>query len=162
MANKTQIILTKSVYEQLESEYRHLIDVERPDVIEKLKLAREQGDLSENADYSAARDRQAQIESRITEIESILANSITPEQAGLIGLGKKIGIGDKVVVKDLSLNEEFEVEIAGSIGANPMSENPSVSNDSPLGKALVGREVGDVVRVASGEPYDVEIIKIAR
>ena len=160
MAKRT--ILNAAGREKLEQEYRQLIDVEQPRVIEELTLARSQGDLSENADYSAARDRQAQIESRISEIENILANAMTPEEAGLIGAGQKIGIGDIVVFRDLSTDEELQVEIAGSIGSNPMAEKPSVSNESPLGKALVGREVGDVVRVASGEPYDVEIIRVIR
>ena len=84
MADK-KIILTPEERAQLEKEYRQLIDVERPDVIEKLSLARSQGDLSENADYDAARDRQAQIEGRIREIEAIFNNAVSAEEAGIGG-----------------------------------------------------------------------------
>ena len=100
MADK-KIILTTEEREALNAEYRHLIDVERPDVIEKLASARSQGDLSENADYDAARDRQAQIEGRITEIEAILNAAVSAES--VVGTGYevgKIGIGDLVTFRD--------------------------------------------------------------
>ena len=153
MAEK-HYILTQEERERLQSEYRNLNDVQMPDVIEKLALARSQGDLKENADYTAARDRQAQIESRIQEIELILNNAISPEEAGII-TGKGIAIGDTVEFnKNGSLRK---VRIVGSTGGDPMSELPTVSNESPIGKAFLGHEVGDRVRIEAVVPYEVEI-----
>lgn len=155
MAEKKNI-LTVEEREALEREYRDLIDVQRPDVIEKLQLARSQGDLSENADYDAARDRQAQIEGRILQIENILNNAISADEVEN-ARGKGISIGDTVTIFDQSLEEEIKIKVVGSIGGDPMAEIATVSNESPIGKALLGHEVGDVVRVESEEPYEVEI-----
>ena len=152
MAEK--MILTKAAREKLEREYRHLIDVERKDVIEQLTLARSQGDLSENADYDAARERQAQIESRIQEIEAIFNNATMAEEEQ--GAGNKIGIGDIVdYVKENGV--ALSVKIAGTIGADPMSVPPTVSNESPIGKALIGQKAGVKVRVECAEPYNITI-----
>ncbi len=162
MADK-KIILTKEEREQLEKEYRHLVDVDRPDVIEKLTLARSQGDLSENADYDAARDRQAQIEGRIQEIENILNNFVSADE---VSHGKKnsnaIGIRDEVTFRDIESGEELIVKIVGNIGADPTSIPPTVSNESPIGKALLGHVPGDTVTVEAVEPYQIEIIKSER
>lgn len=160
MANKTQIILTKSVYEQLESEYRHLIDVERPDVIEKLKLAREQGDLSENADYDAARERQAQIESRITEIEGIFNNAVMADSLESSG-GNKVSIGDIVVLAKED-GSQLTVRVSGNVGADPLANPPTVSNESPIGKAILGQKLGSTVRVECANPYNVTIKEVDR
>jgi len=154
MAEKKQIILTKAEREKLETEYRHLIDVERKDVIEQLTLARSQGDLSENADYDAARERQAQIESRIQEIEAIFNNATMAEENQ--GAGGKITIGDYVdYVKDDGV--ALTVKISGNVGADPTSVPPTVSNESPIGKALLGQKIGAKVRVECAEPYNVTI-----
>ncbi len=154
MAEK-KIILTEKEREALNSEYRHLIDVERPDVIEKLQLARSQGDLSENADYDAARDRQAQVEARIAEIENILNNAVAAEEVAGSTKGK-ITIGYTVTFKEG--DEEVTVKIVGNVGADPLAEIPSVSNESPLGRALIGAKKGDTVHVESVEPYDITIL----
>ena len=154
MAEKKQIILTKAEREKLETEYRHLIDVERKDVIEQLTLARSQGDLSENADYDAARERQAQIESRIQEIEAIFNNATMAEESQ--AAGGKITIGDYVdYVKDDGV--ALTVKISGNVGADPTSVPPTVSNESPIGKALLGQKAGAKVRVECAEPYNVTI-----
>ena len=158
MANK-KITLTKEAREELNQEYRHLIDVERPDVIEKLQLARSQGDLSENADYDAARDRQSQIEARITELERIFQNSVDADESVVSG---KVGIGSIVEFKNVSDNESNRIKIIGNIGADPMAETPTVSNESPLGRALLGHNVGDKVSIACEEPYIVEITDISK
>jgi len=158
MAKK--IILTKEAREELNNEYRHLIDVERPEIIEKLQLARSQGDLSENADYDAARDRQAQIESRISEIESIFQNSIGAEESE--DDSSKISIGCVVSFKEIETGFEGKVKIIGNIGADPMAEIPSVSNESPLGKALLGHSEGEEVNVVSEEPYAIKILNFKR
>ena len=161
MADK-KIILTPEERAQLEKEYRQLIDVERPDVIEKLSLARSQGDLSENADYDAARDRQAQIEGRIREIEAIFNNAVSAEEAGIGGGSKKIGIGDIVSFEEVKTGEKQTVRIVGQVGADPFAEPPTISNESPIGLALIGKDVGDVALVESSERYEIKILSFTR
>ena len=124
MADK-KYILTTQEREQLEKEYRDLIDVQRPDVLEKLVLARSQGDLSENADYDAARDRQAQIEARINEIERIFNNSVSAEEAGIGSNSKKIGINDLVTFEVVATGEKETVRIVGQVGADPLATPPT-------------------------------------
>ena len=154
MANKIE--LTREGEEKLQKEYRHLIDIDRPEVIEQLTVARAQGDLSENADYDAARNRQAEIEARIKEIEDILANAKIID--GASKSGKVVSLGSTVEVKDLSDNTTATYTIVGTVEANPIKG--LISNVSPLGHAIVGKRVGDecVVRVA--QEYKVLILKI--
>jgi transcription elongation factor GreA len=161
MADK-KIILTPEAREQLEKEYRDLIDVQRPDVIEKLSLARSQGDLSENADYDAARDRQAQIESRIAQIEQILNNAVSAEEAGLGANSKKIGIGDVVEFEEVATGEKATVRIVGQVGADPFAVPPTISNESPIGLALIGSEPGKTAWVESQERYEIRILSSER
>lgn len=151
-----KIELTKEGEEKLQKEYRHLIDIDRPEVIEQLTVARAQGDLSENADYDAARNRQAEIEARIKEIENILANAKIID--GSSKSGKVVSLGSTVEVKDLSDNTTATYTIVGTVEANPIKG--LISNVSPLGHAIVGKRVGDecVVRVA--QEYKVLILKI--
>ena len=152
MANKIE--LTREGEEKLQKEYRHLIDIDRPEVIEQLAFARSQGDLSENADYDAARNRQA--EARIKEIENILANAKIIENS--TKNGKIVSLGSTVEIKDLSDNSVATYTIVGTVEANPVKG--LISNVSPLGHAIVGKRVGDecVVRVA--QEYKVLILKI--
>lgn len=152
----TKIELTKEGEEKLQKEYRHLIDIDRPEVIEQLTAARSQGDLSENADYDAARNRQAEIESRIKEIENILANAKIIDSSSKSG--KIVSLGSTVEIKDLSDNSVATYTIVGTVEANPIKG--LISNVSPLGHAIVGKRVGDecVVRVA--QEYKVLILKI--
>ena len=152
-----KIELTKRGKESLESELRNLIDVVRPEVIEQLKAARAQGDLSENADYDAARDRQAEVEHRINEIEAILASAVIIEDKPVNT--KVVALGTKVTFKDLSDNTTMTVEIVGSIEANPLEG--LISNECPLGVAMIGRHVGEKALVNSQTPYEVEILNIA-
>ncbi len=161
MADK-KIILTPEEMEQLTAEYRHLIDVERPDVIEKLQIARSQGDLSENADYDAARERQGQIEGRIREIEGIINNATFAEKS-VASDGNGIGIGDLVTFVDLSDKSTITVKIVGNVGADPMAKPyPTISNESPLGRALLGKVAGDSAVVEAAESYEIEIKKFER
>ena len=155
MANAKDIILTQEGVEQLNKEYRHLIDVERPAVIEALQNARAMGDLSENADYDAARNRQAEIEGRINEIENILANAKVIE----VGKTKTINISNIVTYTDLSDNETYTVKIVSSIESDPLSdpENIKVSNECPLGAALIGHKIGDEVTVKANPDYKIRI-----
>ena len=163
MADK-KIILTAEEREALKAEYRHLIDVVRPDVIEKLAIARSQGDLSENADYDAARDRQAQIESRITEIEAILNSAVSAESVSGSGYEVgKIGIGDLVTFRDESDGSVITVKIVGNVGADPMAKPyPTISNESPIGKAIRGKDKGARCRIEAEEPYEIEILETKR
>ncbi len=152
-----KIVMTREGMEKLEKEYRNLIDNERPEVIEELKLARSQGDLSENADYDAARNKQAQIEARITEIEHIKDIAVIIEESGKSG--KKINLGYTVTYKKLNDGKIVTVRLVGTIEANAFGEVPSISDQSAIGKALIDHWVGDTVRVEAATPYDVEITK---
>lgn len=150
-----KVELTKEGAEKLEKELRHLIDIDRPEVIESLQAARAQGDLSENADYDAARTRQAEIEGRIKEIENILANvKIINEKKAT----KVVTLGSTVTIRDLSDKTEATYTIVGTVEANPMKG--LISNVSPLGRAIVDKAVGDVVVVHVAQEYSVEILKI--
>jgi len=157
-----KIVLTREGLEKLEAEYRYLIDVERPEVIEQLRQARGQGDLSENADYDAARDKQAKIESRISEIEHIRDIAVIVEHKSG---GKKINLGYFVTFHEVEGDKKGPstlVKIVGTIEANPRpgeGKTPSVSDQSALGKALIGHSAGDRVTVECEEPYEVEIEK---
>lgn len=151
-----KMVMTREGMDKLEKEYRHLIDIDRPDVIDALTAARAQGDLSENADYDAARNRQAQIEARITEIEHIKDIAVIVEDT--VKQGKKISLGNVVTFK--SAEGEMTVKIVGTVEADPFAEPyPLVSNESPLGEALLGQTAGSKVTVESDEPYEVEILK---
>ncbi|HBF68297.1 MAG TPA: transcription elongation factor GreA [Firmicutes bacterium] len=157
MAND-KIELTKEGEAKLRAEYRHLVDEVRPEVLEELEAARAQGDLSENADYDAARNKQGEVESRIKELENIFANLVIIEEKPKNS--KTVSLGSKVEIKDLSDNEIATYNIVGTVEANPVKG--FISNVSPLGKALVGRKVGDICVVHVQREYKVEILKIER
>ena len=149
--------LTQAEYDALEKEHEYLIHVETPPVIADLNLARSQGDLSENADYDAARDHQARVAARISEIENILHNSVITATA----TGNEAGIGSTVRFQDLLRNREEVVRVMGNTGANPFGEVVSVSNESPLGKAIIGSSVGDTVVVSTDNgSYEIKILEI--
>ncbi len=154
MVNKIE--LTKEGAEKLEKELRRLIDIDRPEVIEALQAARSQGDLSENADYDAARTKQAEIEGRIKEIENILANvKIISEKTTK---SKGVVLGSKVTIKDLSDDTVETYTIVGTVEANPLKG--LISNVSPLGRAVVDKNIGDIVSVHANKEYKVEILNI--
>ena len=118
MANIRKEVVTKEYYEQLQAQYRHLIDVERPQVLEELATARAQGDLSENADYDAARNKQAIIEGQIRDLEFTLGNI---EVADVKASKNKITATSTVVVYDYADEEEYTYQLVGSIGSDPAS-----------------------------------------
>jgi len=155
-----KIEMTREGLEKLEEEYRHLLEVDRPEVIEALKAARAQGDLSENADYDAARNRQGEIEARIAEIEHI-KDVVVVVDGDRSGKVKKINIGYEVTYREIASGEVLKVRIKGSIEANPTLEVPCISTESPLGKALVGKAAGDKATVLSRTPYEIEILDAA-
>ncbi len=136
-------ILTYEGLQKLENELQDLKLVKRKEVAQKIKEAREQGDLSENAEYDAAKDEQRDIETRIEQIEKILKNAevVVEEEVDL----DKINIGCKVRILDMEFDEELEYKLVGSTEANSLKGK--ISNESPVGKALIGATVGDVVEV---------------
>ena len=153
-----KVLLTQSGVEKLKQEREHLVNEERPKVIEELQLARSQGDLSENADYDSAREKQAHLEARVKEIDYMLQNAeiISEEQMDL----KVVKPGTTVTILDLSeKNAESEsYTIVGSFETDP--ENGKISNESPLAKAVLGHGINEIVTVGVAEPYDVRIINI--
>lgn len=137
-----KIILTKEGLENLELELQDLKVVRRKDVASKIKEARGQGDLSENAEYDAAKEEQAEIEARISVIENMLRNAeIIDEDTDK----STVGIGNKIKVFDEEFQEEIEYILVGSAEADPM--NGKISNESPIGQAILGHKVDDVVEV---------------
>ena len=133
-------LLTYAGLKKLEEELHDLKVVKRKEVAEKIKEAREQGDLSENAEYDAAKDEQRDIEARIEEIEKILKNAevVVEDEVDL----DKISVGCKVKVHDFEFEEDIELKIVGSTEANSLEGK--ISNESPVGKALIGAHTGDV------------------
>ncbi|HIQ75108.1 MAG TPA: transcription elongation factor GreA [Candidatus Cottocaccamicrobium excrementipullorum] len=142
MAEKKNI-LTYAGLKQYENELHNLKVFKRQEVAQKIKEAREQGDLSENAEYDAAKDEQRDIELRIEELEKLLKNAevVVEDEVDL----DKISIGCLVKVYDLEFAEEMEFKIVGSTEANSLQGR--ISNESPVGHALLGKKVGDVVTV---------------
>ena len=135
--------LTREGLEKYESELNELKVVKRQEVAQKIKEAREQGDLSENAEYDAAKDEQRDIEARIEELEKLLKNAevIDEEEVDT----NVISIGCQIKVLDMEFDEEVEYKIVGSTEAN--SVNGKISNESPVGKALIGKRVGEIAEV---------------
>ena len=162
MANENKndkILLSEEGLEKLNAELRELIDVKRPEIIKAIQEAREQGDLSENADYDAAKNQQGEIEKRIQEIKNILTNYELINEANDATSNEKVKVGSKVKILDLSDNEEYEYEIVGEVEADP--DNNKISNMSPLAQALLGRGVKAVVEARNiDNPYRVKILKI--
>lgn len=136
-------LLTYEGLKSLEEELHDLKVVRRKEVAEKIKEAREQGDLSENAEYDAAKDEQRDIENRIEQIEKILKNAevVVEDEVDL----DKISVGCQVKVLDEEYNEEMDFRIVGSSEANSLKGK--ISNESPVGKALLGHGVGDEITV---------------
>ena len=143
MAETKKNVLTKAGLDRLEKELEDLKVNRRREVAQKIKVAREQGDLSENAEYDAAKDEQRDIEARIEEIEKILKNAevVVEDEVDL----DKISVGCQVKILDCEYDEELEYKIVGSTEANSLKGK--ISNESPVGKALLGAKVGDTVNV---------------
>ena len=140
--NKPLTKLTKSGVKKLEAELENLKTVVRPEIAEKIKLARSFGDLSENSEYDEAKNEQGLIESRIAEIEQTLAHAIILDDDG---------IGNIVTILDIEMEEEMTFQIVGTSEAN--IDKGHMSDESPIGKALIGHSVGETVtaEAPSGE-----------
>ena len=152
-------LLTYAGLTKLEEELHDLKVNKRKEVAEKIKEAREQGDLSENAEYDAAKDEQRDIEARIEDIEKILKNAevVVEEEVDL----DKISIGCNVKILDIEFDEELEYKIVGSTEANSLKGK--ISNESPVGKALLGKQVGDIVKVETpGGEFEYKVLSIHR
>ena len=157
MAEKKKI--TYEGLKKLEDELQDLKVNRRQDVAQKIKEARELGDLSENAEYDAAKDEQRDIEARIEEIDKILKNVevVDEDEVDL----SKVGIGCQIKLKDLEYDDILEFKVVGSTEANPLKGK--ISDESPVGKAINGKSVGDVVEVETQEGViKYEILEIQR
>ena len=147
--------VTEEGLKELKEEYENLVHVVRNEVIEDLKAARAQGDLSENADYDAARDKQAQVEARIKELEHMIRNAeVISENRGT----SYVRLGSTVTVEHMDTHEKITFTIVGTVEADPL--NGKVSNATPLAEAILEKKVGTVVTVEVDEPYDVKIVEI--
>ena len=158
MADK--VILTKAGKEELERELRELIDNTREEVKRQLAEARAQGDLSENADYDAARNRQAEVEGRINELENILSSAeIVDDDSKPSKKTNRVALGSTVSIRFVETGREGKYIIVGTVESDPF--NNKISNACPLGEALIGKVAGDIVEVKGPKnSYKVEVLKI--
>lgn len=155
MSKEKELYLTQEGLDELKKELDELIQVKRPEVINALKDARAQGDLSENAEYDAARTEQAIVESRIKELEAMLERAVIITKVDT----DVVSIGTKVTLEYVDDEEEEEYSIVGSSEADPFTNK--ISNESPIAKAIMGLKVGSVVSVESPNgKYDVKILAI--
>lgn len=157
MAEEKSYYMTKEGKEKLEKELEYLKTDRRQEVVERIKIARDFGDLSENSEYDAAKDEQAFVEQRITQIEKMIRNAVIIENnetnANIVSLGKS------VTFIELPDGEEETYTIVGSAEADPFEGK--ISNDSPMAKAILGKEVGEEVTVPTpGGDIQVKIIKV--
>ena len=159
MAETKKNIMTFAGLSALEDELFDLKVYKRKEVAQKIKEAREQGDLSENAEYDAAKDEQRDIEARIEELEKLLKNVEVVGQDEVDA--DTVGIGSRVKLYDVEMDEEVEYTIVGSTEADAL--NGKISNESPVGAALIGSKVGEtiVVETISGD-LEFKILEIAR
>ena len=153
--SKKDILLTSEGFLELEEELNNLKNVRRPRVIEAIKDARAQGDLSENADYDAARNEQAEVEGRIKQIEFMLANAQIIESSN-----HTVDLGSTVTISYVDDDEEEVYSIVGRMEADPFENK--ISNESPIGKAIIGKKEGDTINVESPTgSYQIKIVKVA-
>ncbi|HCC08343.1 MAG TPA: transcription elongation factor GreA [Clostridiales bacterium] len=156
---KEEIILTTEGMKKLENELEHSKTVKRHEIAEKIKEARMQGDISENAEYDSAKDEQAEIESRILQIENILKHAKVIDESKIDIT--KINIGCKVKIKYTDSGELEDYLIVGSMESDVLENK--VSNESPIGVALMGHKKGEIVKINTpAGSLEVEVIKIHR
>ena len=149
MVESKKHILTIKGMKALEDELQELKVVKRKEIAQKIKEAREQGDLSENAEYDAAKDEQRSIESRIEELEKIIKNAEVIDESNIDS--DLVSIGSTVKFHDNEFDEDLEYRIVGSTESDILKG--LISNESPLGKALIGSRIGDEIEVEGAEGY---------
>ena len=142
MTEKKEVILTKEKLEKLEDELEYLKTKKRPEMAEKIKIARSFGDLSENAEYDEAKNEQGEVESRIMKIEDMIRNAKTIE---VVENSDTVGVGNTVTLFDEEFEEDVEYKLVGTAESNPLEGY--ISNESPVGEAIIGRKVDDRVEV---------------
>ena len=156
MKKEKEIYLTEEGLEEIKKELDVLKLEKRPQIITALKEARAQGDLSENAEYDAARNEQAIVESKIKELEAMIEKAVIIKEINR----DVVSLGTKVTIEYVDDNEQEEYSIVGSKEADPFANK--ISNESPIAKAIMGSKVGSIVSVDSPNgKYDVKIIAIA-
>ena len=154
MANVNRI--SKEGLDKLKAELNELVNIKRPDIIKQIQKAREEGDLSENADYDAAKNEQARIEKRIVEIEEIISHSEELDEKSSKSQKNIVGFSSNVTYVEEDSKKEYKVYICGSIESNP--QEGKISNESPLARALWGKKAGDIAEVRGiDNPYKVKI-----
>lgn len=156
MKDENKVYITEEGLEKLKAELDDLKNVKRPEIIQSLKEARALGDLSENAEYDAARTAQTECEARIQELEHMIENvEIISDQVKK----DKVGVGSTVTIEYVDDNEEETYTIVGSKEVD--LDNNKISNESPIAQAILGGKVGEIKTVTSpGGTYDVKIVKI--
>ena len=144
-----EVILTPEGHKKLQQEIEFLSTTRRQEIAERIRVAREFGDIAENAEYDSAKNDQAHLEARIAMLEERLKNArvVTKKEISAAQKSGEVSVGTKVKLKDMSSNKTFEYHIVGSAEADPTELK--LSNESPVGKAILGRKKGDVVEVAA-------------
>ncbi len=151
------LFITAEGKAEKEERLRYLKNVKRPEVLEKLKIARDFGDLSENSEYDAAKKEQSIVETEISQIEETLRKATIVEQGSISN--DVVSVGNFVKVYDMEFDEEVTYKVVGIIESNP--DKNYVSNESPVGQALIGGKVGDIVTVkAPGGDMQLKILEI--
>ena len=155
-----EVFLTKEGLQELKDRFDYLCGVKRKEVAERIKVAREFGDLSENAEYDAAKEEQSFVESEIKDIEDKIVNAKLIEEIEGCNTVDSVSIGNTVEILDIEFKEKMEYRIVGTTEAD--AANNRISNESPLGKALMGRKKNEVVKVVtpSGASVEYKIILI--
>lgn len=138
-----QVLLTQEGYSKLVEELNYLVNVRRREVAERIRIAKEFGDISENSEYDDAKNEQAFVEGRIAQINEMLSNACLIDSNNVNT--DKVTVGCKVILVDLETGEECDYRLVGSAEADP--DNHCISNESPVGKAILGKKVGQKVTV---------------
>ena len=159
MSETKKFVMTYEGVKKLEDELEFLKTVKRKEITEKIKVALGYGDLSENSEYDEAKNEQAFTEGRIMQLENTLKNAVVVDETEIPT--DKVGVGTIVKVKDYEFDEEVEYSLVGSAEADPM--NFKISNESPVGAALLGKKVGELVEVlVPGGVNKFEVLGIRR
>lgn len=155
--NTNQNMLTQKGKLDLEKKLKQLVEIDQPKAFEELNFARSQGDLSENSDYDAAREKTEAIKAEITRIQYLLDHCVIVDEETLDS--NVVSVGSKTItVKDVSTGKSFTFQIVGSQEADPLGNK--ISNESPVGRALLGHKVGEKVHIDANIGYDMKIVSI--